>query len=314
MNSGVGHGSWYVGGGGGRAGCGNCGQATACAGGCGEGGHGSQAGAAVDTPLLERVGVAGIVINLPCVSADSRSWIASSSHIASSLSSLLASAMAMASSSLMSSDWVSGSHAGPRHRRRSLRARLLVLVLLVVLLFFHGDLAVEVLEVAEIASAAACVELPRPERDPVVGVERVGRIFSEIGQQDRSVTAHLVPALLDLARQAADRHTPGVDVPTSSRQVCIRPWHRPVFLRKTARELDVDVPPDPWLLTGPSAASLVVVLGLAERPAYLPHGIGRVDRVGSGNGVVGEMGADNVPLRGSDAISPSMSCHYNAAQ
>jgi hypothetical protein len=26
------------------------------------------------------------------------------------------------------------------------------------------------------------------------------------------------------------------------------------------------------------------------------------------------MGADNVPLRGSDAISPSMSCHYDAAQ
>jgi hypothetical protein len=29
-------------------------------------------------------------------------------------------------------------------------------------------------------------------------------------------------------------------------------------------------------------------------------------------GVVGEMGAVTVPLRGSDAISPSMSCHYDA--
>ncbi|KAK1618873.1 hypothetical protein QYE76_024390 [Lolium multiflorum] len=77
MNSGVGHGSWYADGGGGRAGCGNCGQAVACAGGCGESGQGSQAGAAAGARSLKRVGVAGGVVGLPCASADSRSWIAS---------------------------------------------------------------------------------------------------------------------------------------------------------------------------------------------------------------------------------------------
>jgi hypothetical protein len=34
--------------------------------------------------------------------------------------------------------------------------------------------------------------------------------------------------------------------------------------------------------------------------------------VDSGNGVVGKIGADIEPLRGSDAISPSMSYHYDA--
>jgi hypothetical protein len=57
----------------------------------------------------------------------------------------------------------------------------------------------------------------------------------------------------------------------------------------------------------------VVVLGLAERPAFLPHGVGGVDTVGCGNGLVGEMATGSVPLRGSDAISPSMTCHFNAA-
>jgi hypothetical protein len=42
MNSGVDHGRWYARSGGGRAVCGNCGQAVACAGACGDGGHGSQ--------------------------------------------------------------------------------------------------------------------------------------------------------------------------------------------------------------------------------------------------------------------------------
>jgi hypothetical protein len=58
----------------------------------------------------------------------------------------------------------------------------------------------------------------------------------------------------------------------------------------------------------------VVVLGLVERPAFLRHGVYRVDRVNSGNSVVGEMGADSVPLRSSDGITPSISCHSDAAQ
>jgi hypothetical protein len=63
---------------------------------------------------LECVGVAGGVAGLPCASADSRSSMARSSHIASSLSSLLTSAMAMASFSLMFGGWVFGSHANVR--------------------------------------------------------------------------------------------------------------------------------------------------------------------------------------------------------
>jgi hypothetical protein len=78
-------------------------------------------------------------------------------------------------------------------------------------------------------------------------------------------------------------------------------------------ELDADVLLDPRLLAGPRAASLVVVLGLAERPTFHPRGVGRVDRVDSDNGVVGKKGADSEPLRGSDVISLSMSCHCNAA-
>jgi hypothetical protein len=82
----------------------------------------------------------------------------------------------------------------------ALRVLVLVLVLLVVLLFFRGDLAVEVLDDTEVASAAARVELPRTERDLVVEVERVRRIFSEIRRQDHSAAAHLVPALSAFAR------------------------------------------------------------------------------------------------------------------
>jgi hypothetical protein len=58
----------------------------------------------------------------------------------------------------------------------------------------------------------------------------------------------------------------------------------------------------------------VAVLGFAERPTFLPHVIGRVDTVDSGNGVVGKMGAGSEPLKGSDAISPSISCHCEATQ
>jgi hypothetical protein len=62
------------------------------------------------------------------------------------------------------------------------------------------------------------------------------------------------------------------------------------------------------------AAATTVVLALAEGPAFLPHGVDGVDCIGCGNGVVGEMGAGSVPLRGSEAISPSMFCHCDAAQ
>jgi hypothetical protein len=58
----------------------------------------------------------------------------------------------------------------------------------------------------------------------------------------------------------------------------------------------------------------VVFLGFAERPSFLPNGVGRVDTVYSGNSVVGKMDADSEPLNGLDAISSSMSCHCDAAQ
>jgi hypothetical protein len=56
----------------------------------------------------------------------------------------------------------------------------------------------------------------------------------------------------------------------------------------------------------------VVVLGFAERPRFLPHDVGRVDTANSGNGLVEKMGAANGPLKGSNAISLSMSCHCDA--
>jgi hypothetical protein len=46
----------------------------------------------------------------------------------------------------------------------------------------------------------------------------------------------------------------------------------------------------------------VVVLGFAERPIFLPHGIGRVDTEDSSNDVVEKMGAAIEPLKGPDAI------------
>jgi hypothetical protein len=51
----------------------------------------------------------------------------------------------------------------------------------------------------------------------------------------------------------------------------------------------------------------VVVLGFAERPRFLPHGVSRVDIAESGNGVVEKMGGTSKPLNGPDVISPSMS-------
>jgi hypothetical protein len=57
----------------------------------------------------------------------------------------------------------------------------------------------------------------------------------------------------------------------------------------------------------------VVVLGFAERPRFLLHDVGRVDTADSSNGVVEKLGTASEPLKGSDAISPSMACHYDAA-
>jgi hypothetical protein len=48
----------------------------------------------------------------------------------------------------------------------------------------HGELAVEVVDVAKVSRSAARVELSRPERDLVVGGLRVRRIFSRVRRQD----------------------------------------------------------------------------------------------------------------------------------
>jgi hypothetical protein len=93
--------------------------------------------------------------------------------------------------------------------------------------------------------------------------------------------AHLVTALSALAWHGRDRYASGIEVPASSRQARIRPWHWPVLLqRRCTNSMRT------WLL---SAASLVVVVRLAERPR-LPHDISRVDTAGSRNSVVEKMG------------------------
>jgi hypothetical protein len=68
MNSGIRHGSWYVGGGGIRPACGDYCQTIGGAAGCGEGGHGSNGikGAADGAHAWKCVGVAGGVAGLPC--------------------------------------------------------------------------------------------------------------------------------------------------------------------------------------------------------------------------------------------------------
>jgi hypothetical protein len=60
MNSGIYHGSWYTGGGGGRAACDDCCRTMGGVRGCGEDGRGSQAieGAADGVRAWVRVGVA----------------------------------------------------------------------------------------------------------------------------------------------------------------------------------------------------------------------------------------------------------------
>jgi hypothetical protein len=78
--------------------------------------------------------------------------------------------------------------------------------------------------------------------------------------------------------------------PPSYRQACIWPWHWPVFLAESTRKLDAEVPPYLRLFAGPRAASLVVVLCLADRPR-LARGMVRVDTAGSGNGTVEKIGA-----------------------
>jgi hypothetical protein len=72
---------------------------------------------------------------------------------------------------------------------------VVVLVLVVVI----GDLVF-----VEVSRSKARVELPRPERDPVVGVECVRRIFSEIDRQDGSAAVHLITALSALACHRRD--------------------------------------------------------------------------------------------------------------
>jgi hypothetical protein len=94
-------------------------------------------------------------------------------------------------------------------------------VLVHIIIVVHGELAVEVVDVAEVSRSAARVELPRPEQDLVVGVERVRWIFSQVGRQDGSA-AHLVMALSALTWHGRDRHAPGVEVPASSRQARIQ--------------------------------------------------------------------------------------------
>jgi hypothetical protein len=79
--------------------------------------------------------------------------------------------------------------------------------------------------------------------------------------------------------------------------------YRSVLLPEAAREVDANIPPNPWLLAGPRAASLVVVLNLAERPS-LPHGVSRVDTAGSSNGLVEKMGVASEPR----LQCPSISC------
>jgi hypothetical protein len=53
-----------------------------------------------------------------------------------------------------------------------------------VVVVFCVELAVEVVDIAEVSRSAARVELPCPERDSDLGVERVRQIFSEVDQQD----------------------------------------------------------------------------------------------------------------------------------
>jgi hypothetical protein len=150
---------------------------------------------------------------------------------------------------------------------------VLVHVVVIVLALVHDELAVEAVDVAEV-SRSAHAELPRPERDPVVGVESVRRIFSQIGRQDGLAAAHLITALLALAWHGRDQHVPGVQVPAPSRQAYIRPWHRRVLLPEEACEFDVNVPSYPQLLVGPQVACLVVILVFGVRPT-LPHGVRR---------------------------------------
>lgn len=92
-----------------------------------------------------------------------------------------------------------------------------IVLALVVVVAVHGELVVEVVDVADVSLSATRVKLPRPERDPVVGVERLRRIFSKFGLQDGSTVAHLVMALSALAWHGRDRHACGVEVPASSR-------------------------------------------------------------------------------------------------
>jgi hypothetical protein len=61
-----------------------------------------------------------------------------------------------------------------------------------------------------------------------------------------------------LASHGRDRHTPVVEVPASSRQARIRPWHMSVLLLKPAPDVDANVPSYPRLLARLRAAGLVV--------------------------------------------------------
>jgi hypothetical protein len=117
---------------------------------------------------------------------------------------------------------------------------VVVLVLaLVVVLLVHDEFTVVVVIVAKVSRSATRVKLPRPERY-LVSRWPAGTLGG--GAPRRGALA--------LVWHGRDRHAPGVEVPASSRQARIRPWHRPILLPELTRELDADVPSYPRLLAG----------------------------------------------------------------
>jgi hypothetical protein len=120
---------------------------------------------------------------------------------------------------------------------------------------------------SRLKNPAKRVELSRPEREPMVGVEVERRIFAQIRRQYESPAPDLIAPLSSCTRHTRHRHAAGVDVP----------WHQPVRLPKLARKLNGDVPALLRLLAAMRGAGLAVLILLAEGPAF-SYGLGREKR------------------------------------
>ncbi|KAK1641885.1 hypothetical protein QYE76_059690 [Lolium multiflorum] len=138
--------------------------------------------------------------------------------------------------------------------------------LVVVLFFFGGDLALEVVYVGEVGSAAPRVELPRPEGNPVVGVSAYADLPRSGGKTARR--RRISSRRSRPSRGTGGRHAPRV-VPAP--EASLRPpWSdgSPIAAARSTRTYR------PTRAFLPERAASLRSFFVFGTPTFLPHGVG----------------------------------------